>query len=108
MFTVEELEACGATLLRRCRLPPVQFVRPPSLGEMDPLPAHFICIDGVDATIASADKRRRRLKARWARLTQECLMSNTPPLGGVESLPKGTECLRREVGALVRCALPRE
>lgn len=49
---------------------------------------------------APADKRRRRLKARWAQLTHECLMSNTPLLGGVQVPSEG----RRVLEAGGRCA----
>lgn len=100
MFAVAEGEACGATLLRcshPCRhlLPnqadrDVLRINPASesltrvfrvrtlfprrgASAAGPLCLYWWC---WCETIASADKRRQRLKARWAPLTQ-CLMSNT-------------------------------
>lgn len=48
---------------------------------------------------SSADKTRRRLKARWAPLTQECLMSNTLR-AEVFNPSEGTEWPEREAGGV--------
>lgn len=102
MFTVEEREACGATRLCRCRPPPIQFVGTlfprRDASTAGPLYLRWWCWCYHELQLRrDADGR---LKARWAQLTHECLMSNTPSLGGVQVPSEG----RRVLEAGGRCA----